>query len=82
MADKILLGDACAHIPAVGGGKSRYMKVGLAFRDEQERISIKIDTLPIASAGWSGWINVFPDKRQAQTTEKKGADIDPDDIPF
>lgn len=54
MAKKIL-GDACAFIPGVAGGKNRYMKIGIAMTDG-DRISLKLDTLPIPGAGWKGWV--------------------------
>lgn len=68
-SDKTLLGDVCAHCIRQDG-VSAYPRIGIAFverdRDdpEQQRISLKIDTLPIATAGWTGWINIF--KRDAQ----------------
>jgi hypothetical protein len=64
---KTILGDACAHCPRADGTTS-YPRIGLAFsepdRDNPDalRISIKLDTLPIPSTGWSGWVNIFPRK--------------------
>jgi hypothetical protein len=63
----VLIGDACAHIPAhANGGKAAYRQIGKAFKDgdgDGDRISIKIDTLPLPGSGWEGWINVFPPKQ-------------------
>lgn len=57
---KEILGDACAYIaPLRRNDKARYLKIGLALRDG-DRISLKIDTLPLPESGWEGWINVFP----------------------
>jgi hypothetical protein len=66
---KSVLGDACAYIPGPRqGDKARYYKIGLAMRDG-DRISIKIDTLPLPGMGWSGWINIFPSERQPRPTD-------------
>ena len=73
MAKKIL-GDACAFIPAAPGGKNRYMKIGIALTDG-DRISLKLDTLPIPGAGWEGWVNIFPIAGTRRVVED-------DDIPF
>lgn len=56
----VKVGNACAHIPGIGGEKSRYIKIGNVFR-EGERLAIKIDALPLPSFDWPGWINIFED---------------------
>lgn len=64
---KTIIGDACAHCPRPDGTTS-YPRIGLAFSEpdrdnpEVQRLSLKLDTLPIPSAGWSGWVNIFPRK--------------------
>ena len=69
------IGDACAYFPAATKGeKSRYVRIGSAFRDG-DRISVKIDSLPLGD--WGGWINIFPRDRPA--ANKSSVD---DDIPF
>lgn len=95
---KSVLGDACAYIPSPRqGDKARYYKIGLAMRDG-DRISIKIDTLPLPGMGWSGWINIFPSDKPARPTDPRdravgqslprsaagasGFDDFEDDIPF
>lgn len=82
---KELLGGVCGHIPQAYDGKSRYIRMGTAFKDKQGRISIKLDTIPIPGAGWVGWVNIFPPKGDRPKTNSDGgpyrADID-DDIPF
>jgi hypothetical protein len=83
---KQVIGDACAYIPSVGGSKTRYLKIGLAMKDG-DKLSIKIDTLPLSGTGWEGWINVFPQTSRSNDTSKlpvpkfAGPDFD-DDIPF
>ena len=62
---KELFGDVCAYIPADPkreADKNRYPKIGTAFKDERGQISIKIDSLPIATGRWEGWVNIFPPK--------------------
>lgn len=64
--EKELIGDVCACVPdTTRNGKTRYYRVGAAFRSLEsggtaDRISIKIDTLPIGQANWNGWLNIFP----------------------
>lgn len=78
---KVLMGDVCAFIRGVDGGKNTYVKVGVAFQDG-DRVSIKLDAVPINKA-WEGWLNIFP--RTGERTEGKRAfnstGFD-DDIPF
>lgn len=48
-----------------GEEKKRYMLCGVAFTDEQGRISLKIDAMPV-SPEWSGFLSLYPldDERQ------------------
>lgn len=91
---KEIIGDACAFIPGFNGAKNRYMKIGMALRDG-DRISVKVDTLPLPNSGWEGWINIFPNKEQPVSTPGSMATVRPfvkpggsgfddmdDDIPF
>lgn len=52
-------GDACAFIKGAPGQSNRYYKLGMAMQKSDGRISIKIDTMPLAALGWEGWINIF-----------------------
>jgi hypothetical protein len=83
---KEFLGDACAYLaPEKAGEKAKYPRIGAAFRDG-ERISVKIDSLPLASSGWQGWINIFPRELSSNNPREKSkgvASLDfDDDIPF
>ncbi len=82
---KSLLGDLCAYIPKrPGQEKPSYPRVGSAFIDsDTQRISLKIDTMPIPGSGWEGWLNVFPRER-GEKPSTKSADIHftSDDVPF
>lgn len=42
-----------------GQMKKRYQKCGTGFRDEDGRISAKIDTVPV-TPGWTGWFDFYP----------------------
>lgn len=57
-----VIGDAYAYIPNAGG-KATYRKIGTAFR-EGERISVKIDTLPLPGSSWEGWVNIFSETKR------------------
>lgn len=65
--NKTVLGDVCAHCLRHDDTTS-YVRIGIAFVEpdgnnpDAQRISLKIDALPIVSAGWSGWVNIFPRK--------------------
>lgn len=83
---------------ANGEERKRYTKVGTVFEDDQGRMSLKLDAVPVGP-DWSGWISFFapqdnsgqPQQRQAQTAAPARpappapADHDfpeDDDIPF
>ena len=85
---KVPAGRVMAHCPGKGAnGKAQYISMGLAFKDtDTGYLSLKIDALPIASAGWSGWVNIFADDRKPVDAKPQQArsqfhDFD-DDIPF
>ena len=87
MSYRILLGDAVADCgPRESGLGRKYVKIGLAFRDENDpsRIAVKIDALPLASSGWTGWINVFPTRSKDDTSSKSSGQppYGDTDIPF
>lgn len=82
-----ILGDACAFIPGSNGAKNRYMKIGVAMKDHQGRMSLKLDTLPLSGSSWEGWINIFPrqdgrDKAVTEGVRARAFDEPDDDIPF
>jgi len=59
-----------------GEDKKRYMTVGTAFTDDQGRVSLKIDALPV-SPEWSGWLSLYPldeDRQQQQPRQKYQGD--------
>lgn len=75
-----------------GEKKKRYINIGSAFTDDQGRISIKLDAIPV-SRDWSNWLSLYPVKeREEQRTQRparqqpparQNAQSEPDDdIPF
>lgn len=49
-----------------GEEKKRYLQCGVAFTDDQGRISLKIDAMPV-TPDWSGFLSLYTldDDRQA-----------------
>ena len=69
-----------------GEEKKKYANVGKAFTDEQGRISIKMETVPIGP-DWSGWLSLYPakdrdERPQAPARNHQSDAGDSDDIPF
>lgn len=65
MSKLLKYGNVKAFIRAVDnadGGDARYILIGTAFLDEQQRMVLKIDALPMPLSGWRGWVNIFEDK--------------------
>ena len=78
-----------------GEKKKRYQNVGKAFTDDQGRVSLKMDAVPVGPE-WSGWLSLYPRKdylepaqgaqrqsRPAPTQPPRGPDDDEgDEVPF
>jgi len=73
-----------------GSDKKNYLNVGKAFTDDQGRLSLKLDAVPVTPE-WSGWLSLYERKekeqrqQQAQTQRPaRPAPLDPDedDIPY
>lgn len=47
-----------------GQKKKRYATCGKAFTDDEGRVSLKLDVIPV-SPSWSGWLSLYPVERQA-----------------
>lgn len=82
---KVLVGDLCADLGPKSNGQGRnYTKIGSVYQDG-DRLSVKIDTLPLP--GWGGWANVFPKGRTHNESAGRPPDnhvgqFDESDIPF
>lgn len=76
-----------------GNEKKRYQKCGIAMTDEDGRLSLKLEAMPV-TPDWSGWLNLYPkkdyDAPQRQNTppmepirqQPAGATAGHDEIPF
>jgi single-stranded DNA-binding protein len=76
-----------------GEKKKRRVNVGCIMQDDEGRLSVKLETVPV-SPNWSGWLNAFPadQKRagEAPTRESRPSGAsrpaapqpEDDDIPF
>jgi len=56
-----------------GNEKKRYVQCGVAFTDEQGRVSLKMDAMPV-SPEWSGWLQLFPmddDRREQDSAPRQ-----------
>ena len=49
-----------------GEKKKRYYTCGKAFSDDQGRISIKLDSVPVGN-DWNGWLSLYPAKDRSET---------------
>jgi hypothetical protein len=48
-----------------GEKKKRYLTVGAVFEDDEGRLSLKLDGIPV-SPDWSGWISFYQPKEATQ----------------
>jgi hypothetical protein len=70
--------SSLAHTPTkTGEEKKRYQTIGSLFEDG-ENCKIKLDTIPLADGGWTGWANCYDLKSLLKQTNKESRD----DIPF
>ena len=84
---KSRIGDVCAYCKPPNMSKALYVKIGTAFTDEDGQISLKLDSLPLSSANWTGWVNIFDSKKgeapaTASRPSKPPLEVPDDDIPF
>lgn len=64
-----------------GEKKKIYTKVGAAFTDEQGRISIKLDLVPVGP-DWSGWLSLYePKPRDGEQRQQTGRTVQPRPAP-
>lgn len=67
-----------------GEEKKRYVNVGAGFCDDQGRLSIKLETVPVGPE-WSGWLSLYPVKERAETrpaAARQSAPAAQEDNPF
>lgn len=68
-----------------GNEKKRYLTVGAVFEDDQNRMSIKIESIPVGGS-WNGWVSFFTPKEQVKKPDASASTssdpFDGDQIPF
>jgi hypothetical protein len=73
-----------------GNEKKRYVNVGIVFEDDQGRLALKMDSVPV-SPEWSGWISFFEPRERGESrpaparpaqAQRPAANDDGDEIPF
>ncbi len=50
-----------------GQTKGRWLRIGMVFKHDDGKTSIKLDCIPAGLPNWEGWVSVFPiEDKQAQ----------------
>jgi hypothetical protein len=83
------MGDVCASIPNTNAKTERKynsVRIGRWF-DDEGRISLILEAVPLPHTGWNGWINLYEKgdgSSHAKTAEPKQPTPfnDDDEIPF
>ena len=55
-----------------GAEKKRYITVGTVFENDDGRLSLKLDAVPVGQE-WSGWISFFEPKEREQGQQQRPA---------
>ena len=55
-----------------GAEKKRYLNVGTVFENDDGRLSLKLDAVPVGQE-WSGWISFFEPKEREQGKQQRPA---------
>ena len=59
-------GDLCysngEYTDNEGQTRKRWNKAGAVFQQDDGRLSIKFEAMPVGE--WSGWMNIFPAKKE------------------
>jgi hypothetical protein len=65
-----------------GKKKQQYRTVGAVLRDDDGRLSLKLELIPVT--GFNGWINFYEPRDKEQRTQKPATEGAPfnDDIPW
>ena len=53
------------YIASNGAEKKRYLNVGTVFENDEGRLSLKFDAVPVGQE-WNGWISFFEPKERDQ----------------
>lgn len=73
------LGDILATVGKykdrqTGEERKSFAKCGAAFKNEQGRIVLKIDTIPVTQE-WSGWLTIYPPKERSENEQEKAEEM-------
>lgn len=68
-----------------GEKRKRWSKAGAVFQDDDGRMSIKFEAMPVGE--WSGWMNIFEKRDESKQPKQENKPIDNEpinlsDIPF
>lgn len=59
MAKLTYYGPVKASCKPLEDGDLVYIKVGAAFKDAEDRLVIKLDTVPFPHMYWNGFLNIY-----------------------
>ena len=73
------LGDVLATVGKykdrqTGEERKSFAKCGAAFKNEQGRIVLKIDTIPVTQE-WSGWLTIYPPKDRSEDEQGQSGEM-------
>ena len=73
------LGDILATVGKykdrqTGEERKSFSKCGAAFKNEQGRIVLKIDTIPVTQE-WSGWLTIYPPKGRTEGDQEAAEEM-------
>jgi len=73
------LGDILATVGKykdrqTGEERKSFSKCGAAFKNEQGRIVLKIDTIPVTQE-WSGWLTIYPPKGRTEGDQEDAEEM-------
>lgn len=59
---------------AQGEEKKRYTNVGTLFQQDDGRLSLKLDAVPVGE-GWSGWISFYDLEPKKDARQDEGGEV-------
>lgn len=58
----VKVGNVKAACRPPGSEKQKSVLVGVVFLQDTGGYAIKLDTLPLPSENWTGWLNIYMDE--------------------
>ena len=68
-----------------GVEKKRYHRVGTAFKDDDGSFSLKLESIPVGSPSWVGWVSFYPEEEGGYQQKQQSAPAKPvfeEDVQF